>query len=550
MGVGKIVKRLAALICMGLMVLLCLSGPFHAPDSSVRPLFGTVKVQLSSGKYPVDTKTLTAVIQKNEVEALDLFDNLVAVDLSGSTCYAEIAAWAQANPQVQVKYTVTLPDGSIYDNSTVNVDLSSLPAGTAAAAADALEKLPALESVSLGNVGGAGSGLSLADVATLRAALPNVSFDFTLNLLGQSVSPDVTSLDLSSLKSEQVEEAATVLSCLSSLKEVKLKGESDNSPLTWEDIGRLAAACPSASFDYSFTLYGKEVNLSDEKLDFNHTAISDEGAAVRQVLPYMTKCTYLDMDYCGVSNEAMATIRDENPNVEVVWRIWFGENYSVRTDTERILASKPTVGGMIYDGSVLQYCTKVKYLDLGHNDDLSDISFVSSMPELEVFIVAMTNITDISPLANCPKLEYLEIQTTEVADLSPLAGLTDLAHLNICEMPNVTDITPLYGLNKLERLWIGTNTPVPEEQVSKIKSRIPNCTVNTTAYEPHAEAWRYSRYDPEEPKYYWVPRYELLREQMGYNYQEYSFYWLDPLCGDPAPAEFAGMFGKEVYGIS
>lgn len=531
------------------MVLLCVSGPFHAPDSSVRPLFGTVKVQLSSGKYPVDSKTLTAVIQKDEVAALDLFEKLVVADLSGSTCYDEIFAWAQAHPQVQVKYTVTLPDGSIYDNTAGSVDLSALPAGTAAEAAAALKNLPALEKIYLGNVGGS-SGLTLADVATLRTAHPAASFDFTLDLLGQSVSPDVTSLDLSSLKSEQVEEAVAVLSCLSSLTEVKLGGENDNSPLSWEDIGWLAAACPTACFDYSFTLYGKEVNLSDETLDFNHTPISDEGAAVRRVLPYMSKCTSLDMDYCGVSNEAMAAIRDENPNVSVVWRIWFGENYSVRTDVERILASKPTVGGMIYDGSVLQYCTKVKYLDLGHNDDLSDISFVSSMPDLEVLIVAMTNVTDLSPLADCPKLEYLEIQTTDVSDLSPLAGLTELAHLNICEMPNVTDISPLYGLSKLERLWIGTGTPVPEEQAARIKSLIPTCTVNTTAYEPHAEAWRYSRYDPEEPKYYWVPRHELLREQMGYNYQEYSFYWLDPLCGDPAPAEFAGMFGKEVYGLS
>ena len=46
-----------------------------------------------------------------------------------------------------------------------------------------------------------------------------------------------------------------------------------------------------------------------------------------------------------------------------------------------------------------------------------------------------------------------------------------------------------------------------------------------------------------------MPRHELLREQMGYNYQEYSFYWLDPKCGDPAPAEYAGKFGKEVYGL-
>ena len=311
----------------------------------------------------------------------------------------------------------------------------------------------------------------------------------------------------------------------------------------------LAKACPNAALNFSFSLYGQELNLNAGSLDFNHTEISDEGEEIRKILPLMRNCTYLDMDYCGVSNEAMAQIRDENPNVEVVWRIWFGENYSVRTDVERILASKPTVGGMISDASVLQYCTKVKYLDLGHNDDLSDLSFVSTMPELEVLIIAMTDISDLSPLANCPNMEYLEIQETNISDLSPLAGLTNLAHLNICNQENITDASPLYGLSKLERLWIGCNTPIPEDQVTKLRESLPDCDINTTTNDPHGEAWRYSAYDPEEPKYYWVPRHELLREQMGYNYQEYSFYWLDPKCGDPAPAEYAGMFGKEVYGL-
>ena len=36
---------------------------------------------------------------------------------------------------------------------------------------------------------------------------------------------------------------------------------------------------------------------------------------------------------------------------------------------------------------------------------------------------------------------------------------------------------------------------------------------------------------------------------MGYNYQEYSFYWLDPYCDLEAPEEFRGKFGKEVYGL-
>lgn len=548
MGAGKKIKIILGILGVLLVAVFCLSGPVKGTDVPVRPLFGTVKVQLSSGSYPIDSKEITAVLESGETEYLYLFENLVSADFRGSSCYEEIAAWAQNNPQVDVKYTVTLPDGSEYDNSASTVDLSSLPAGAAQEAAAALAYLPQLEMVSLGNVGGENSGVELEDVATLRTALPEVGFDFTLDLLGQSVEPNIESVDLSSLKSDQVTEAARVLACLTELEEIKLGSESSGN-LSWDDISALAKACPNAALDYGFSLYGQDLNLNAESLDFNHTTVKDEGEGIRKILPFMRKCTYLDMDYCGVSNEAMAMIRDENPNVEVVWRIWFGENYSVRTDVERILASKPTVGGMLYDASVLQYCKKLKYLDLGHNDELSDLSFVSTMPDLEVLIIAMTNISDLSPLENCPKLEYLEIQETNVSDLSPLAGLTDLAHLNICNQENITDASPLYGLTKLERLWIGCNTPIPEDQVEKLRSSLPNCDINTTTYDPHGESWRYSAYDPEIPKYYWVPRHELLREQLGYNYQEYSFYWLDPKCGDEAPAEYAGMYGKEVYGL-
>lgn len=547
MGAERIIKAVVGVALVGLLVLLCLSGPYHEPDGSVKPLFGTVKVQLSSGRYPADTRELTALLQSGETEALALFRNLTAADFSGSTCYEEIAAWAQANPSVLVKYTVALPDGSQYGNDTTSIDLSALPAGDIDRLCQALQALPRLRQVKLGTVG-EGAAISLSDAAALRSALPDADFDFKLSLLGQSVEPDVEKLDLSALTADQVQDAAAVLSCLTSLKEIELGSEGDNGELDWDDIALLAEACPDAKLNYRFSLYGQELSLDVESLDFNHTPIDDEGAAIRQILPLMKNCSYLDMDYCGVSNEAMAAIREENPGVDVVWRIWFGENYSVRTDTERILASKPTVGGMIYDGSVLQYCTKLKYLDLGHNDDLSDLSFVSTMPELEVLIIAMTNISDLSPLTNCPKLEYLEIQETPIADLSPLASCTDLAHLNICNMKNVTDASALYGLTKLERLWVGTNTPIPEEQKAELKAKLPGCDVNTAVGDPH-ELWRYTRYDPEEPKYYWVPRHELLREQMGYNYQEYSFYWLDPKCGDPAPAEFAGKFGKEVYGL-
>ena len=126
MGAARICKVVVGVALVALMALLCLSGPYHEPDGSVKPLFGTVKVQLSSGSYPAEARELTAVLQSGETEALSLFKNLAAADFSGSTCYEEIAAWAQANPSVLVKYTVALPDGSQYGNDTTSIDLSAL----------------------------------------------------------------------------------------------------------------------------------------------------------------------------------------------------------------------------------------------------------------------------------------------------------------------------------------------------------------------------------------------------------------------------------------
>ena len=188
-----------------------------------------------------------------------------------------------------------------------------------------------------------------------------------------------------------------------------------------------------AQVKYSFTLYGKEYSTEDTTINLSHIPVDDGGAAVKQAMAYMPNLSNLDMDSCGVSDEDMAAIRDAYPDVKVVWRIWFGDAYSVRTDVEKILASKPSHGGMLTRDNTqsLTYCTDVKYLDVGHNDALDDISFVAYMPKLEVAILAMDNWSDATPLASCHNLEYLERQTTLCTDLSPLSGLTNLRHLNV-----------------------------------------------------------------------------------------------------------------------
>ena len=317
-----------------------------------------------------------------------------------------------------------------------------------------------------------------------------------------------------------------MLPYLPNLHSVDLGSEETSPDLQWDDIASLVKLRDDVDFAYGFRLYDRDFTTLDETMSFSHIKMNDEGEAVWQVLPCMQKLTYLDMDSCGIENETMAAIRDQYPDVTVVWRVWFGDCYSARTDAVKILASNPGVGGSLKPGTYedLKYFTKLKYIDVGHQPLLDDISFVTYMPDLEVAILAMGCWEDCTPLASCPHLEYLEIQTTNVKDISPLAGLTELRHLNLGHLFELTDISPIYGLD-LERLWIGTMTPIPEEQVEEYRQLHPDCVVNTEGYDPHY-MWRWIGIDREGEQIR-DPRYDLLVDQFGYDSGEYSFEWVE-----------------------
>ncbi len=350
-----------------------------------------------------------------------------------------------------------------------------------------------------------------------------------------SASGSAGHLDLSGLTRAELAGKAAELSALAGPCTVDL-GSEGQGELLWEDAAALMDAAPQLDFLYRFRLYGQELSTQSETVDLRQVPIGDGGAALWERLPYLRRCALLDLDNCGLSTEEIEAIQAAFPEIKVVWRVNFGENYSVRTDVERIVASDPAQGGVLDDEQlrVLSNCTDVKYLDLGHNEGIADLSFLRSMPKLEVLILSYTSASDLSPLAGCKNLEYLELSGTEISDLSPLAGLSSLRHLNIAACPQVTDISPLTGLTGLERLWLGSQDPVPAEQVESFRTAVPDCQVNTRAESPFAGGWRYLNesedFGPDgvlelDPH----PRYALLRQQMGYDEQAYSFSWLDPL---------------------
>ena len=500
------------------------------------------------GVHFKNASSISHKLEAGETAKLAYLPELSTADFKDSTNYEELYEWAKAHPLVHVNYDVKLPDGASYDVLTHTADLSALDHDAAEVTSNQeVRYILGLEGVKLGLsdwtqaqmaayaehypdwkiTGSKDLGrVSAADFAAFRKTLPDAEFSGEVLIGGTAVPVNAESVQLPA-DEQTIKDLETAAPYLASLKNVDFGSE--------EGHERLAAVYgflkdhPDINVDYKFGIFDRTPGIHDIKLDLNHRKMTDQGEEVREVIACMPDLKWLDMDSCGVDDEYMAAIRDDYPEVKVVWRIWFGvrKTYSVRTNVLRILASAPENAGSLTPASAasLKYCTDVKYLDIGHNEYLYNIDFVRYMPNLEVFIVMDGTISDLSPLENCPHLEFLEIFTNRITDLSPLANAKELKHLNINWNHHLKDITPLYGLD-LERLWIGIINEVPKEQIEEFKKLHPNCVVNDYSIDSH-EDWRWDK----DKNYY--PRYALLREQMGYHYPEggtdYVFYWMDPL---------------------
>ena len=380
--------------------------------------------------------------------------------------------------------------------------------------------------------------LSAEELGELQALRPDVRFLFQVTLNGKTCDPETEKLDLAGANGKTMREAFAWAAYLPKLKSLELgEGDAADNSIPWAELAKLRAERPDLRVKYEFTLYGQEFSLDSEEMNLTHIPMDDQGALVKAVTDCMPKLRYLDMDSCGVDDEHMAEIRDAHPEANVVWRIWFGDTlegragYSVRTDVDRILASNPGIGGELTPENTksLKYCTKVKYLDLGHNSYMSSIDFVRYMPDLEATVLAMGNWSDVSPLASCPKLRYAELQTTCINDLRPLARLKNLTDLNLCYNFALHDISPLYEMTQLKRLYLGMYTPVPAEQVAELQRRIPGCEINTTTDNPTDGQWRYTAVTPYGNEL--APAYEWLREVMRYEEApgSYAYSYNDPL---------------------
>ena len=494
------------------------------------------KIGLSGAEIKDSDQSITAVVTPEDLALLDGMENLVSADFSGSACYKEILKWSEEHPWVDVRYTVPFPVNIVAENTATDLDLSGL---TDADADDAMEKLSYLPLLKTVNLGSDQSGLSPKTALSFSDRFPELSFSYHCRVFGKDSDLQETELDLTAVPPDEIMASLDKIAALRRLKVIRLGSDEREDTPSWEQILALREAVPGVKLDYSFSIFEFPFSLEDEEMDISYRPVRKNWPEILSIAKCMPNLKTLLMDSCGVANEDMATIRDALPDTEVVWRVDFGGKYTARTNETRILASYGGVENR--DNKLLKYFTKLKYLDLGHNEAITDLSFVRYMPDLEVLIIAMNPRGDLTPLTDCENLEYLELFYSNTDDLSPLAGLKSLKHLNVGHCPRLTDISPIYGL-ELERFYLGAFAycPVPAEQVNHYRELHPDCEVDNISYESSEGAWRRGanlqgealEWYKQQPYYredrrFFAPRYALLRDQMGYDGLRYRFPWND-----------------------
>lgn len=449
---------------------------------------------------PATVESISTIVDEDSIANLDKYPGLKKVDLSGSTCYEAILAYMESHPDVEVTYTVSL--GTVFV-STDSTDLILLPGTYDYDTLMAnLKYLPYVANLTLPRV-----ELTPEQIDTFRNEYPDISLGYTIEFNGTEYDETTTSLSLADFDTAQLDTAIDKLTMMPFITFVELMNSDGTTNFTVEQYKQLQAAAPQVAFNYMVEVYGMTVSTSAELVDLTKYNVDDE-AELREAMSLLTGVKKVNVTGSDLSNETLAGIQADFPNTKLVWKVkvankWFS------TDEEVLFLSQSRL--MNNNCENLKYLTSAKYVDAGHSEKLTDVSWLAYMPDLEILILSGSPITDISSLANCTKMEWLELTFCDhLQDISVLKNMTGLRFLNI-GYTKVSDISAIQDL-PLERFH-ALRTKVSNADFKAYIDSHPDCwTTYTGSRQPYGKGWRY-----DDAGYTFFEYYARMREIFEYD---------------------------------
>ena len=452
-------------------------------------------VPLQDSRYSCDSRQLEIKsLTAEDIEVLaNYFPDLKVVEAYECQNYALLEELVSRLNGVEVNYKVDMGGTTQLHWTTADTSFLDPSAYSFDALMENLKHMPLLTRIGFMN-----AELTAEEMTQLQEAYPNIEMSFSAEILGKEYDMHTTSLDLSDLTSDQVDEVAGKLGALVSLETVELMQPSGTTRLGLADVKKLVDAAPNVKFHYIFDFYGITVDTTQEEVTIKNIKVEDDNFEqnLRMALDVMSGCKRFVLDGKGqydkmwqkISDEALAKIREDyRDKLHFVWRVYFGENGASLTDAQVLRA----VYGLTDDNSKdLIYCENVRYLDLGHNEYLDYMDFLSGMKELEVAILSGAPLKSLDPIAACKNLKFLEIANCMyLPDINALKECKELEMLNI-SFTTFEDMSVVNDLN-LTHLTV-VKSKIADEVIEQYIEEHPDCWTVYEGSQPYGIGWRYA----------------------------------------------------------
>ncbi|MFZ2725452.1 MAG: COR domain-containing protein [Methylococcaceae bacterium] len=168
-----------------------------------------------------------------------------------------------------------------------------------------------------------------------------------------------------------------------------------------------------------------------------------------------TRATFLDLGKCGLTKIPYQLAELEWLEELNFADFWFDdEHHQTKNIGKRNNIIKLSGNFNFFKNiNVFQYLKNLKKLWLNDNEQLTDITPLAILVNLQTLYIFNTQINDVSALANLVNLQTLHIDNTQINDVSALTSLINLQTLDISNT-QVNDISALASLINLQTLDI------------------------------------------------------------------------------------------------
>ena len=211
--------------------------------------------------------------------------------------------------------------GNSFPKDTVVLNLNNYPINTSKEWINKLGKFTNLKRVVVTD-----KTISKEEKIKLQSKYPNIIFEIVgiVDLYGNSFRDDIEEIDLSNANID--DDLLLKLINFNNLKKVILTGKKLDKNFQLQLIDKY----PEIYFEWDVEIAGKTVNSSVTDLDLKKVTINDI-EDFKSSLKLLQKLTYVNLSDCNLSNEQLAQLRLDFPNIKIVWRIYFGV-WSMQTD--------------------------------------------------------------------------------------------------------------------------------------------------------------------------------------------------------------------------